>query len=262
MKARPIGVIDSGLGGLSILNTLTPILKNEKFIYLADHQYCPYGDRTSKQINQRLVAITNFLLEKNCKLVVVACNTITTTSINFLRSIYPAIFFVGTVPAIKPAIEKNLKENIIVLATQKTVSSEYFQEMIFNLDKKGKVHGIASPGLVESIESGNLKIIKQQINKIIKNIKANYSAIVLGCTHYILVKDIIKKLPPFNVVILEPSQAIAKQTCKVLKDNNLLSNPTLKKPTTFYLTTGNPQKATQTAKKLLNDSIIFDKCSI
>lgn len=252
MSTRPIGVIDSGLGGLSILNAITPQLKKENFIYLADHKYCPYGDKTTKEINRRLITIINFMLKKNCKMVVIACNTITTSSIKFLRSIYPTILFVGTVPAIKPAIEKNLKENIVVLATKRTIKNQQYPQGVL---------GLACPGLVKVIESGDTQKVTKKINQILKKIKINYSALVLGCTHYILIKSLIKKLIPPNVIIIEPSKAIAKQTKKILTQNHLLTNPS-SKGKSLLLTTGNPKTVSKNATKLLNQSIIFNKCSI
>ncbi|MBU1084747.1 MAG: glutamate racemase [Candidatus Beckwithbacteria bacterium] len=261
MANRPLGIIDSGLGGLSILKAITSKLKKENIIYLADHKYCPFGDKTTKEINQRLSLIMKFLLKKNCKAVVIACNTVTTSSIKFLRSIYPTMHFIGTVPAIKPAIEKNLKHNIIVLATHKTINSNYHQQMVDSLDKKGKVVGLACPGLVEAIETGNKQKITLKLKKILKKIQDSYSALVLGCTHYILIKDLIKKLAAPSTIIIEPSKAIANQTKKILGDNNLLSNiPS--RDGMLLLTTGDPKKVSQVASKLLKNSIIFDKCSI
>jgi len=259
MNNHPIGIIDSGIGGLSIAQAIWQQLPQESTIFLADHQFLPYSGRSIQTINQRLVKIINYLVNQNCKAIVIACNTITTSSIDFLRSIYK-LPFIGTVPAIKPAIEKNLKENILVLATQATANSQYHKNMIKALDKQGKITAIACPGLAEAIETGNqVKIIKEFKTHLTK-VNQNYSAVVLGCTHYILIKDIIKKTLPPHTLIIEPSQAIAKQTQAILKKNNLFTNA--KNSKHVFLTTKNSNKVSKTASKFLHKSIIFTKCNL
>jgi len=259
MNNHPIGIIDSGIGGLSIAQTIYQQLPQESTIFLADHQFLPYSGKSIQIINQRLVKIINYLVNKNCKVIVVACNTITTSSIDFLRSIYK-LPFIGTVPAIKPAIEKNLKENILVLATEATVNSQYHQDIIKSLDKKGKIAAIACPGLAEAIEVGNQQGIIKEFKKHLKKANQNYSAVVLGCTHYILIKNLIKKILPPHTLIIEPSQAIAKQTQAILKQHNLFTS--VKNPKHVFLTTKNPNQASTTASKLLHKSIIFTKCNL
>ena len=261
MDNRPLAIIDSGLGGLSIAQEIWQQLPLESTIYLADHQFFPYGDKTAQQINRRLVSILNFLLAQNCKAVVIACNTITTNSINLLRQLHN-LPFIGTEPAIKPAIEANLKENIIVLSTNATVKSKSFNQLINQLDKKGKFVLHPCQGLVEDIENfaSQPAKLEKSIEKHLRKIKDSYSALVLGCTHYILVKNLIKKLVPPHVLVIEPSLAIAKQTRKVLKKASLLSTLNPSKKT--FLTTGNDQKASKAASSLLNQGIIFTRCSL
>lgn len=258
MDNRPIAVIDSGLGGLSILQSLKKELPQESFIYFADHQYFPYGDKSNIQINRRLVKTIDYLLTLKVKTIIIACNTITTNSIKLLRQLY-SIPFIGTEPAIKIAIDKNLKENIVVLSTNATAVSKSFKNLVKKLDKKSQVTIYPCPGLVEVIETANQKKIIKELTKLLKLISINYSALVLGCTHYILIKDLFKKLIPPHILIIEPSKPIAKQTRKILKDNNVLSNQTKK---TLFLTTGNHLKTSKSANNLLKQSIIFTKCSI
>lgn len=262
MDDRPLGIIDSGLGGLTIVQAIWSRLPREQILYLADHQYFPYGDKSTQQINRRLVRLVDFLSARHSKMVVVACNTITAASIAFLRSIYK-LPFVGTQPAIKPAIEENLKENIVVLTTQATAKSKTFRQLIKKYDQKGKVIIHPCPGLADAIEAlaGNHQKLKQVIkHKYLDKIKTNYSALVLGSTHYILVKDQIKSLVRPGVKIIEPSQAIAKQTARVLREKNLLANQS--KPKHIFLTTGHSRQASQAAFKLLKQRIIFSRCSI
>ena len=259
MNNRPIGIIDSGLGGLTIAEKIWSLLPRESSIYFADHQFFPYGDKSIQQINRRLTKIINYLINKNCKIIVIACNTITTSSIDFLRSIYK-IPFIGTVPAMKPAIEKNLKENILMLATKATINSSYHKNMIKVLDKKGTVKALACPGLVEVIEKNNEQEIVKEFKKHLKKVKSDYSAIVLGCTHYILIKKIIKKNLPSHILIIEPSEAIAQQVKRILKDNSLFTTNSQSKH--IFLTTKDPQKASKTASNFLDKGIIFNKCNL
>jgi len=262
MDNQPLAIIDSGLGGLTIAQAIWQHLPKESTIYLADHQYFPYGDKSTQKINRRLVKIIDFLLSQNCKLIVVACNTITTASISFLRSIYK-IPFIGIEPAIKPTIEKNLKENIVVLTTQTTAESRSFKGLIKKYDEKAKVVIHSCPGLADAIEefASNKKKLKQIIKqKYLDKIKTNYSAIVLGSTHYILIKKEIKSLVHPSVKIIEPSQAIAQQTGRVLLKNNLqTSRQEIKK---IFLTTGDAKKANLTTKSLFKENIIFKTCSL
>jgi len=250
MDNRPIAIIDSGLGGLAIAQTIWQQLPYQSTIYLADHEFFPYGERNSIEINRRLISIFNFILAKNCKAVVIACNTITKSSIKFLRDLY-SLPIIGTEPAIKPAIEANLKETIVVWATPNTIN---------HLDNFDQVKGVACKTLAFDIENKSLSSLTKILTQLIANNPKPYSALVLGCTHYILIKDLIKKLLPSNVIIIEPSQAIALQTEKVLKSQKLLpsSQPIIR----IFYTTAHPQKASKLASFLLKQSIIFKACSI
>ncbi len=262
MDNHSLAVIDSGLGGLSILQSLKKEIPKESFIYLADHQFFPYGDKTRKQINRRLLTIINYLTSLNVKAIVIACNTITTSSIKLLRNLYPHVPFIGTEPAIKPAIKKNLKENIVALTTESTAKSNSFKNLIKNFDNKGQVITCPCPGLVEVIESASKSKIKKELTMHIRQIKVNFSAVVLGCTHYILVKELIRKVVKPHVLIIEPSQAIARQTRKVLEVENLLSTTPTQNKTCQFLTTGDSKSASKSATLLLKQSIIFNKCNI
>ncbi|MCX6817193.1 MAG: glutamate racemase [Candidatus Beckwithbacteria bacterium] len=249
---RPIAIIDSGLGGLSIAQAIWPLLPHESTLYLADHLFFPYGEKDELTINHRLIPLINFCLTKNCKLVVIACNTITASSISFLRSIYP-LPFIGTEPAIKPAIRANFKENIVVLATQATIAK---------LHLSASIQAIACRDLAPAIEKygADPRRLTPVVKKYLSLIKSPYSAIVLGCTHYLLIKNLIKSLLPPNVVIIEPSQAIARQTQAVLTKKNLLA-VNAKASRVFY-TTANRRSVSLIASKLLKSRIIFTSCSL
>lgn len=251
MDNRPLAIIDSGLGGLSIAQAIWQQLPYQSTLYFADHAHFPYGQKTTQAINRRLVLIFNFLLERNCKAVVIACNTITASSIKFLRQLC-SLPIIGTEPAIKPALEANLKENIVVWATPRTL----------NLKSSAQVKTISCDTLASAIETYADKPEKLDlsIKKYLAKNPPTYSALVLGCTHYILIKDRIKKLLPSHIIIIEPSQAIAKQTARVLSDHNLL--PAAKTSQQLFFTTANSEKASQIASLYLKRRIIFTSCSL
>jgi len=258
MDNRPIGIVDSGLGGLAILSAIKQLLPQESLLYLADKQFFPYGNKTAKTITSRLIKIFNFFLQHNCKAVVIACNTITVSSIKFLRCLYN-FPIIGTEPAVKPAVEANLQENILVLATPTTVKSSSLKSLINLHDQRHQVRLLACPQLVELIENYRLKLIDKRLKTIFSK-QINFSAVVLGCTHYILIKDRIKKHLPPSVIVIEPSLAIAKQLEKVLNNNQLLSNKQTVKAQFF--TTKDAKKTTQIASRLWPHSIIFNQCTI
>jgi len=192
-----IGIIDSGLGGLSIARAIWQKLPGQATIYLADHEFFPYGNKTAEVINQRLIKIVDWLIAKNCRLVVIACNTITATAIDQLRRGY-AIPFIGTEPTVKLGG--------IVLATPTTAASLRYRQLAKNFP----AITLACPGLAEAIEHG------EAIEPFLPKLPAKAKIVALGCTHYILVKDKIQKIYGRQVKIVDPSEAIANQTVKML----------------------------------------------
>lgn len=252
MNDQPLAIIDSGLGGLSIAKTIWQRLPQESTLYLADHLFFPYGEKKATVINRRLINLVDFCLAKNCKLIVIACNTITASSITLLRSLYP-VLFIGTEPAIKPALQANSPENIVVLATTATVAK---------LRIDSSIQAIACPRLAPAIEKygADPRRLTPVIRQYLALIRSPHSAVVLGCTHYILIKDLIKKLLPPNVIVIEPSQAIALQTEAVLAKNNLLTKTSPNRQ--LFFTTKNASQAGKIASALLKRRIIFTACTL
>ena len=217
-KNNPIGLFDSGVGGTSIWKEVHALLPNENTIYLADSKNAPYGLKTKDEIIHLSCKNTELLLEENCKIIVVACNTATTNAIKELRAKYD-VPFIGIEPAIKPAAINTKTGNIGVLATKGTLSSNLFN--ITSNDYCSKINIIEKngDGLVEMIENGILNgteiedLLRKFLNPMIKS---NIDHLVLGCTHYPLIKDSIIKILPSNVKILESGGAVAKQTKKII----------------------------------------------
>jgi len=230
-----IGIIDSGLGGLSIARAIWQRLPHQATSYLADHEFFPYGNKSAKVINQRLKKIVDWLVERKCRLVVIACNTITATAIDQLRRGYD-IPFIGTEPTVK--------QGGIVLATSTTAASPRYRQ----LAKNYPIITLACPGLAEAIEHG------RKIDSFLPRLPDNIDTVSLGCTHYILVKDKIQKIYGRQIKLIDPSEAIAIQTVKVLR-------APLNGPRRFY-TTGSAVKAAKRATRLLQRRIIFTKCNL
>ncbi len=225
--SAPIGIYDSGVGGLSILAALKALLPAEQFYYVADSYHCPYGDRSATEIQGLALGVAHHMVDAGCKLIVVACNTISATSLPILRRRLPDIPIVGMVPAVKPAIEITRAGVVGVLATQATVRGALYLEALQQYGGDTKVISQPCPGLVELIEAGKLDceetvaLISHCLTPIIK---AGADVIVLGCSHYPFVRPLIERLAGPLVRIIEPSDAIALQTRRVLEREGLLTD--------------------------------------
>jgi glutamate racemase len=230
MDNRPIGIFDSGIGGISILNKLFKELKNEKFIYLADNKNCPYGNKSKKIITEISIKNCKELIRHDCKIIIVACNTSTTNSIKLLRKIFNCPI-IGIEPGIKPAILETKTKKIGVLATEKTLSSDIFLKTQHSNNKeKIKIYEQPGFGLVESLEKGVQEksiIFKQKLYQYLYPMKErNIDHLVLGCTHYNFLKDEIKKIIGNKIKIVDSIMPVVNQTKKVLNEFNLNSDKT------------------------------------
>ncbi|WP_454244588.1 glutamate racemase [Psychroflexus sp. MBR-150] len=219
----PIGIFDSGLGGLSILSEIHKQLPNEKLIYFADSANAPYGEKTEQEIVNLSIKNTQFLINNSCKIIVIACNTATTNAIHVLREKFD-IPFVGIEPAIKPAAFQSLSKKIGVLATKGTLSSKLFYKNASLLKQETEIIEVVGRGIVEAIENNctNTKdfnnLLKKQLEIFIKN-EIDY--LVLGCSHYSFITKNIEKIMGENVKIIDSGFAVAKQTNKILDLTNL-----------------------------------------
>lgn len=218
-----IGIFDSGIGGLSILEKLLEVLPKENYLYYKDSKNCPYGNKTDEELLKITTDITSYLEKRKVKLIVIACNTATTKCIKYLREKFPNIIFVGTEPAIKVACDKNYK-NILVLATPVTIKSEAVTRLIKN-NKKNNQNIYLAPceGLAKAIEDNDENKIKKILKEILKEYKnKKIDSVVLGCTHYSFVKEeILKELP--NVELIEGALGVARQVKRKLKEVNKLN---------------------------------------
>ena len=224
MSISPIGFFDSGIGGISVWKEVVKLLPRENTIYLADSKNSPYGSKTISEIQDISFKNTKWLIEKGCKLIVVACNTATTNSINLLREKFE-IPFVGIEPGIKPAIKESKNGKIGVLATRGTLSSELFEktsQSIFGIDIIEK----EGDGIVEIIESGEFEnnelesLLRKYLNPMIDY---GIDQLVLGCTHYFIVKDLIKKIVGNKISITNYNVAVAAQVKLILEEKKTVN---------------------------------------
>ncbi len=216
---NPIGLFDSGIGGSSIWKEIHQLLPNENTIYLADSKNAPYGQKTKEEIIHLSCKNTEFLLEQNCKLIVVACNTATTNAIKELRAKYK-VPFIGIEPAIKPAALHSKTQKIGILATKGTLNSELFYKNVEQFKDIQIIEQIGY-GLVELIENGQIN--SKEMNELLQKylspmVQSNIDYLVLGCSHYPYLIPQIKKILPQNITIIDSGEAVAIQTKKILQE--------------------------------------------
>ncbi|MEE9406666.1 MAG: glutamate racemase [Polaribacter sp.] len=219
----PIGIFDSGVGGTSIWKEIKTLLPKENIIYLSDSKNAPYGEKTKEKIINLSIKNTEYLLQQNCKLIVVACNTATTNAIKILREKY-SIPIIGIEPAIKPAALQT-KTNIIgILATKGTLNSELFEKTSTSINKQIIVKEIIGKGLVELIEGGKL-YSKEMTTLLTYYLKPmlieKVDCLVLGCTHYPYLIPQIREIVGAKIQIIDSGEAVARQTKAVLEAHNL-----------------------------------------
>ncbi len=236
MSANAIGIFDSGIGGTSIWMEIQQLLPNENCIYLADSKNAPYGEKSPEEILRLSIKNTELLLQNNCKLIVVACNTATTNAIAYLRKNY-SVPFIGIEPAIKPAALHSKSKKIGVLATKGTLASSLFHSTAKHHAGDITILEQQGTGLVELIESGQLNsdTTRELLNSFLRPMLAKgIDHLVLGCTHYPYLIPVLKELLPKNVKIIDSGEAVARQTKVVLENYDLLNTTTEEATHHFY----------------------------
>ncbi len=231
MNGNSIGVFDSGVGGTSIWKEIHKCLPNESTIYLADSKHAPYGEKAEEKILGFSIKNTELLLDRKCKLIVVACNTATTNAITYLRANYD-VPFIGIEPAIKPAALHSRSKTIGVLATKGTLTSGLFHSTSENYANGIRILEQEGKGLVSLIESGkvNSKEVQELLEKLLKPmLDQSMDHLVLGCTHYPYLIPVLTKILPSHVKIIDSGEAVARQTKAILNQYDL-QNTSLQTP--------------------------------
>ncbi len=221
----PIGVFDSGVGGISVLKHIHTLLPNEDLIYVADSKFAPYGNKTPEFIQERAIWIADFLNSKGAKALVVACNTATAAAVDLLRQKYD-LPIIGMEPAVKPAAAATKTGVVGVLATSGTLKSAQFAALLEHYGQQVEVVTQACHGLVECVERGELDSTAAQdllASYVEPLIAAGADTIVLGCTHYPFVRPLIENLAGDGVVLIDTGAAVAKELKRRLEDTRLLN---------------------------------------
>lgn len=224
-SSRPVGIFDSGIGGLSVAQKIRELLPNEDIVYVADSLHAPYGEKSDSYIFHRMGAVTEFLLARNVKAVVVACNTATTTAISRLRACYP-IPIIGVEPGIKPAALSTHTGIIGVLATPRTLQTHSFTALAQRFAKNARIEIQPCPDLVTRIEALNLNdeqtvtLLRQYIFPLLDK---GADTIVLGCTHYNHLSGLISQVAGENISIIKTDAAVAREVARRLSSEALLA---------------------------------------
>ena len=257
----PIGVFDSGAGGLTILAALRQELPRERYIYFADTAHCPYGVRTEAEITGLSVQISRFLIEQGAKIIVVACNTASQAALATLRATYPFIQFVGVVPAVKPAARATRNGRIAIAATNQAAKATYLHQLIDEFAGGVQAFAIGCPELVALVEDGQFD--GPQVEEAVRTalepvLSEGVDVIVLGCTHFPALRPVIERVAGAQVQIIDSGQAIARRTHYVLDTEGLIAPGTRELPPGEQLavwSSGNPEKFSQVASKLLGYAV-------
>ena len=226
MNNNPIGVFDSGIGGLTVLKKIIEVLPNEKYIYYADKDNVPYGTKQKEEVKKYINEAVEFLISKNVKAIVIACNTATSIAVTELRDKY-SIPIIGIEPAAKPAVENRGEKRVLIMATPTTIKEEKLKSLLKELNSTEHVDLIAMPKLVEFAEKGDFKSdkVRQYINEELKEYNLEeYSALVLGCTHFPFFKEVLSKLFPEDTKIIDGSTGVANRLKNILEEKDLIGN--------------------------------------
>lgn len=230
VEDRPIGFFDSGVGGLSVLREAVRLLPGENFIYFGDSKNAPYGIKDINEVKALTFNAVDFLIEKNIKALVVACNTATSAAIIDLREKYSRIMpIIGIEPALKPAVEYKRKGKIIIMATPMTLSETKFSKLMNNYKSEAQIEPLPCPGLVELIETGVIegdqldKYLREKMNPFLDE---GIAAVVLGCTHYPFIKKALSQVLTEKVPIIDGSRGTVKQLKRQLNEYNIINKKT------------------------------------
>jgi glutamate racemase len=225
-SAIPVGVFDSGVGGLSVVGELMRQAPAQPVIYLADQAHAPYGQRSLAEIRELAEGITRFLLGEGAQLIVVACNTASAAALRSLRERFPDTPFVGMEPALKPAAERTRTGHVGVIATNATFQGELFASLIDRFAAGVTVHTQACPALVPLVEAGELSSERARAalaGYLAPLLDAGIDELVLGCTHYPFLRPLIDQVAGTGVEIVDPAPAVARQAVRVLEGHGWLA---------------------------------------
>ncbi|MFM9949722.1 MAG: glutamate racemase [Saprospiraceae bacterium] len=232
----PVGIFDSGIGGLSVVDAIVRLLPKERLLYFGDTARIPYGTKSPDTIREYSAQITRFLLDQGCKAIVVACNTASAPALSFLRAQWPEVPIVGMEPAVKPGAQATKTGKVGVLATRGTLQSERYATLMTRFASHIQVMEDPCIGLVERIEQEQFE--SPETEALLRSImqpmlEKGVDTFVLGCTHYPFVEPLIRRIAGEQAAIINPAPAVARQLARMLQERNLLS-PALEGKHAFY----------------------------
>lgn len=222
MEPRPIGLFDSGVGGLSILRELRRLAPSERYLYYADTRWFPYGGRPAAEIRKRSFAITRRLLDDNAKLIVVACNTASAAALDDLRNAF-SVPFVGMVPGLKPAVERSASRKVAILATPGTLGGELYHRVVAEFGSGATITEVPGHGLAEFVEGGELDspALHARLDELLEpTLAAGADTVVLGCTHYSFLAPALGAQFP-GLQLVDTAEAVARRTLDLLDADGL-----------------------------------------
>jgi glutamate racemase len=249
--SAPIGMFDSGAGGLAVLAEVHRQFPGEDLIYYADSAFFPYGQRPQEEIRARAATVTRELLRLGAKIIVVACNTATSAAIDQLRAAFD-VAFVGVEPALKPAAEATLRGRVALLVTPGTARGGKLARLIDRYGVEVTVDTIEAPGLADRVESGAIDdpATRDVVRKHLERLRAGGADVLaLGCTHYTFLRGVIEREAGEDVLVIEPSEAVARQVGRVL-DERGIRNPRTEGGRVRYLTSGDAAVFSETRRRL------------
>ena len=257
----PIGVFDSGAGGLTILNDLRAELPHERFIYLGDTANCPYGVRSDEEITALTLECCRFLLTQGVKLIIIACNTASQASLSTLRTTLHPLPFIGVVPAVKPAARLTRNGRIGIAATNQAAKAIYLRQLIDEFAGGIQAFAVGCPDLVTLVERGQFEgpeveaIVKEALQPLLA---ANIDVLVLGCTHFPALRPVIERVVGPRIQVIDSGQAIARRARSVLQAERMFAPATLQSQGGGELeiwSSGDPLAFSQVATHILGQAV-------
>ncbi|MFQ5945230.1 MAG: glutamate racemase [Anaerolineae bacterium] len=234
---HPVGILDSGLGGLSVFGEVSEQLPHENLLYFADTVHCPYGDRSLGEVRRLTEGIVRFLLSEQAKILVIASNTLSAGALHPLRDRFPGVPFVGMEPALKPAVEGTKTGVVGIVATSATFQGVLFASLVDRFNSRATVLTQPCPGLVEKVEAGQWSdpdtesLVRSYVAPLLAQ---NMDTLVLGCTHYPFLRRAFEKAAGKDVQIIDPAPAVARQAGRILAERGLLSGSPGPGEATFF----------------------------
>ncbi len=249
---NPIGIFDSGVGGISVFKEIRLLMPGENILYYADSAHCPYGTQPPESIRRRTIKITKFLINAGAKIIVAACNTASIAGLDYLRQEFQ-IPIVGMEPAIKPAAQITSNGKVGVLATGVTINGDRFNSLLTRFACDIEVINVPCAGLVEQVEMGLLDtpetaaLLRKYLSPLIK---CGVDTVVLGCTHYPFLRPLVESIMGPGVKVIDTGCAVAKRVHQVLQEEDLLANRAPEYATENFYTSGSASYVRQVIKNL------------